>query len=236
MILVPKFITIDLRGLVSHAIDLGESVNWLRNSPVVVLLALLTACGGNKVVLTTDDSADYRSAKQLPPLKKVISPPAPAAPAIQSTASAPAPAPAASTPQPSNRPATVAATSSPPVNVITTSIIDVSNDRKRMKIDAGLDVAWRYLLDDLRSSTVTVHTRNKTAARIEIGCGEFDDTVTATESGGWKIFSRDEYEFEYCVMELSEDRGATLVTMLDRRGDEVKSAQSMAIFNKILNN
>ena len=31
---------------------------------------LLTACGGSKNVVTQDDSAEYRTAKTLPPLRK----------------------------------------------------------------------------------------------------------------------------------------------------------------------
>ena len=42
----------------------------LRLLVLFLLFGLLTACGGRKAVVTQDDSADYRSAVSLPPLKK----------------------------------------------------------------------------------------------------------------------------------------------------------------------
>ncbi len=45
-------------------------------SAFVVSLLSLGGCGGGKIIKTVDDSVDYRSAVELPPLKKTVSAPA----------------------------------------------------------------------------------------------------------------------------------------------------------------
>lgn len=215
---------------------------------VICFAVLLAACGGDKVVVTTDDSADYRTAKQLPPLKKQVAVP----PAVVRTEPRPAePKPAEPTPaqsrteksntaeskpKPSQPTPAKPAKQTPAQRVFTVGVVDVSNDIKRLKIDAVIDPAWGHLLEKLRSSGVTVHSRNKTAGRIEIGCGQIDDGSAMTERSGWKIFNKDDLIYEYCALELSEDKGSTFLSVQNRLGIEVSGNDALTVFNKILAN
>ena len=182
-------------------------------------LFVLTACGGNKIVTTTDDSADYASAIQLPPLKKDIG--------QEATASANL--------EYESNDLTEADTN---INQrsISSSIVDVSNNLKRVEINAQMNDAWPYFLNTIRQSGVTIHGRNNNANRIEVGCGDIDDGANdeAKRSGGWSIFNRSAVIYEYCVMQLSESGGATLVSVLNRRGEEVAGSKAITLLNKIV--
>ncbi|MBX2848734.1 MAG: hypothetical protein KTR16_10460 [Acidiferrobacterales bacterium] len=188
----------------------------LHQITIFGLLWIISACN-NKVVVTSDDSADYQSAVELPPLKKnVVSDQQSVAIEIQSQA------------QNQNDPPQVS------ISGITSSIIDASGFRKRARIDAQIDQAWPYLLEQLKLSAVTIHTRNQTAARVEVGCGNINDGAVDAEEGGWSIFNRATIIYEYCVMQLSEAGGATTVYVLNRRGEEVSGEEAMTLLSKIV--
>ena len=80
--------------------------NLFTSVALAISLLTLAACGGRSTVVTQDDSADYRSARSLPPLKKPGSPTAstavssPAATSSETTQPAPPTAPVASAPEP----------------------------------------------------------------------------------------------------------------------------------------
>lgn len=181
---------------------------------LIVSLSFLAACSGNKVVVTTDGSADYKTAGQLPPLKKTVNNPSTDAVAQVS-------------------PQTEQLTSESD-QAITASITQVSGQNVRMSIDAGIDSAWSFLLDSLRGSAVTLQSRNRSANQIEIGCGSVDDGSGDVEQGRW-IFNN-ELIYEYCVLQLDEGGNSTEVSMLDRRGEEVSGADATTVFSKLLNN
>lgn len=182
-----------------------------KSMKIILLMAMvltLTACSGNKVVVTTDDSADYQSAIELPPLKKDVENPVSTESAEQNSVTN---------------------------TDITISILQISDSTVRMNIDAEIDQAWDYLLNEIPKSEITLQGRNRAANLVEIGCGYADDRVIETNEGGWSIFNNDIIH-EYCVLQLDERRGQTEVLMLDRRGNEVSSADAMPIFTKLVNN
>ena len=47
-----------------------QSITLSKLAIVLGAAALLSACGGGKIVSTQDNSAEYKTAKSLPPLKK----------------------------------------------------------------------------------------------------------------------------------------------------------------------
>lgn len=181
---------------------------------VISLFAVLTACGGDKVINTSDDSADYQSARHLPPLKKTLS----------STSSS------------------VTGTDSSVFSEgslvsddnIQFSIVDANKQRKRLKIDTEYDSAWLNLLARLRNSAITIHSRNKEAARIEVGCGEIDDGVNSERSDGWLLSRRENVIYDYCVLQLSESNNTTLVAVQNRRGEEVSASDAMTLLQQIV--
>jgi len=189
-----------------------KSLNIKRkvsNLLVALILATLMACSGNKVVVTTDDSADYQSARQLPPLKKDVND------AVVTSA----------------YPGSIVGQS----GAVTMSIEQVSDDVTRLNINAGIEDAWNSLLNDVRNSEVTLQGRNQAANQIEVGCGAIDDGAEESNEEGWSLFDN-ELIHEYCILQLNENRNQTRVQLLNRRGQEVPSSDAMTIFNKIINN
>lgn len=190
------------------------------------LLLALTACGGNKVITTTDDSADYKTAKQLPPLNK--------SPQLENNS----PELDSKSSQLVNN-SSESATTSIQVSErsnnqsITTSIVDVS-DYKRLLIDAPTDEAWPYFLTQLRTSTVTIHSRNNEATRVEVGCGSIDDGAKKIEKDGWLILDRENLVYEYCVMQLTESRGVTSVSVRNRLDEEVSASEAITLLSKVV--
>ena len=174
---------------------------------------LLNGCSGNKVVVTTDDSADYQSARQLPPLNKggVIGRESQSAPLVD------------------------AQTASAPKQALNMSIVNISNN-SRLKIDTNIDNVWDSLLAELKHAAITVHSRNTGSSRIEIGCGDVDEGAEVVKRGGWSLFTDDGLIYEYCVLQLANSNGNTLVSMLNRRGEEVSASEARSVFEKILNN
>ena len=181
------------------------------------MLVVLAACGGKKIITTTDDSADYHSAVALPPLKKNIPPSNTAASSATSINTGQQGEPLQAN-----------------LSGIGASILDVSNTIKRARIDAPIDNAWVYLLDRLKSSAVTIHSRNWSAARIEVGCGTINDGVSEDTESGWSFFNREKILYEYCVLQLDERSDTTTVSVVNRRGEEVSGVEAMTLLGKIV--
>ncbi len=187
---------------------------------VMVVASLLAACGGNRIIQTSDESAEYKSARALPPLKKAtdpveISPAQPTSTAAETVASTPDPQ--SSTPpvvvdipssvttaqdaQTAVVQETVAEVEAPVTEPVSSSLpsakgLDTSvvtqGDRAKLVIDAEFDQAWTGLTEALINSELTVFSRNKTAGRVSIGCAEIgnDNGVDVKRAGGWSIFNR----------------------------------------------
>ncbi len=213
---------------------------------VLITLISLSACQNNRVIETTDDSAEYRSAKALPPLKKPraqvannpVSPPAQTRPAnnppVKPTVQAPA--------QTKRVEAPVAATQPTqqidPLSTVSSSLRD-AGEYSRLMINADFDLAWQYLTNQLTKSEVTVFSRNKAAGRIAIGCGDIGNStvVDVKREGGWSIFNRRKTEAsEYCSLQMVGKRGESSVSVLDRAGREVVSELGQAVLSRISGN
>lgn len=208
-------------------------------------LLLMTGCSNKDVVQTVDDSADYRSARSLPPLKKPG----------QNRSLPSANDEVESAPQdvvltePEQQPELVnqaaenkaqseasASTASEPV--IAASVVANDDGESFLQINAPLEQAWEFLADSLQKSDVTIFARNEAAGRFSIGCGDIiDDNVTVQKRGGWSIFTRDKpEELEYCALQVVEQKDQALVSVLNRSGEVVSAASSNSVFKRILNN
>ena len=199
-------------------------------SVLMVLLMVLSvsACGSVKKVITADDSAEYKSARALPPLKKPsriiaieeklalqenvvalnIEPNEIVVPVEQSTAIG-----------------------------ISAMVVTTNSDQSRLEIMASFDQAWDYLSKSLKKSDLTVFSRNKEAGRFSIGCAAITAAPTVVKSGRWSFFNRDKTQnLEYCGLEAIEKSGATVVSVLNRNGIEVSGEYSNKIFKRLLTN
>lgn len=243
----------------------------------------LAACQSGKIVDTVDDSADYRSARALPPLKRAdqVKPSVSVTPEVsqtKATALEPESTLAAEQGDP------VASVDSPPDVVERESIViepnidsEVSNvgrdddmpigakvssadelvaassmssgsilpslvsddDATKLEIQSDFEGAWLFLTGRLVESELTVFSRNKAAGRISIGCGDISDSekVEVSRAGGWSIFNRRKAQAsEYCALQTEESKGRTLVSVLNRSGQEVGAEYGRNILNKIINN
>lgn len=226
--------------------------------------ALLSACGGGKIVNTQDNSAEYRTARSLPPLKKptsvVVTQRAPvevveqqAAPvepvAEDSAGIEPPQIDVAQNEAPQTEPIAIddasqdeevsqsaqAVTSAPANFNASASVIEDDSGQARLKIDTGFDQAWVYLSDSLKKSDLTVFSRNKAAGRFSIGCASIAAAPTVTKKGRWSFFNRDRQpRLEYCALQAVEKRGTTLVSVLNRSGEEVTAQYSRDVFKRLL--
>ncbi len=257
---------------------------------LIVSLALgLTACQSGKKIDTVDDSADYRSARALPPLKKpdprdtdVVEPVAqdvavaapesttaesanevsdqqqqPDSPARESLVLSPAEMQnnddASSTASKVDEAISVESTSEPTLaaaidsslpkspgeNSLEAANLTSSDDSTKLEIPADFDSAWAFLTKSLVESELTVFSRNKEAGRISIGCGEIAENgeVEVKRAGGWSIFNRRKAQAsEYCSLQAEERKGQTVVSVLNRSGQEVGADYGRNVLNKILNN
>lgn len=217
---------------------------------MVVTAVALSACGRGRVISTQDDSADYKSARALPPLKKPESEPVVAARPVET--SQPAVVTAVEKPQliesqlenSGLEAETVAdgnsiAESSALASSNSEAVISVTGDKAKLIINREVDEAWDWLIDNLSRSDLTVFSRNKTAGRISIGCGEIDGGAEGgvKRSGGWSIFTRKKQRIsEYCALETQGKRGQTIVKMLDRAGDDVSAQYGRPVLERVLNN
>jgi uncharacterized lipoprotein len=217
---------------------------------LVTLITLsLSACGGGKKIVTTDDSADYKSARSLPPLKKpslvVVS---------QNTTSARAATDSGIVEEPSAEVAgkpsaevvekTEALASAPdsntaeaPFEQLSATVVDAGSGRAQLEVAAEFDRAWDYLNASLQQSDLTVFSRNKEAGRFSIGCANIAAAPTVVKSGRWSFFNRDKQQsLEYCALQAVEKRGITVVSVLNQAGEEVSGEYSKKLFSRILNN
>lgn len=214
------------------------SIRVVRNAALLVLVSVLIGCGGSKTVITADDSAEYRNAVSLPPLKKPTAPSVISSAADSVAVTAAIETPLASTQQPTTSDQTPAVPENKPIgNTTSARVIDLDGDIARLEINAGLDSAWRYLSEHLKHSDITVHTRSKTARRFSIGCASLQAKPTnTTKRGVWSFFSKKKKPTEHCSLLLASSRSATQVKLLNRSGAEYKSDVSKPWFARLLNN
>ena len=231
-------------ALIKHfLIDLAKAVC------VVVVLSNLSACSRGKVIVTSDDSVEYKSARSLPPLIK------PTQGTTPSTAPAPSTVPTVSQVEPiSNsepivdsvsesdlRDDTEAVVAVAPSGLKSTSIqsnlnavLDTKSNSTRLSIDSDWDGAWAYLIEKLKDSDLTVFSRNKTAGRIAIGCSEVGEEVTETKAGRWSIFNRKKVQAsEYCSLQMNKKGGDIQVSVLDRVGVEASVDKARLVLEKL---
>ena len=226
-----------------------------RVSRVVIVLVLtlfLASCGSGGKVSTQDKSVEYQSARKLPPLKKpspvVNSTPAEAnegaveeSPTSGEVAAAQSLVPSADPLIQESNATTEAnsAVANTSTQKVEAQITNLRNNIARLTVASEFDAAWDYLTTRLARSSVTVFSRNKAAGRFAIGCAAFrvPDEGSSSRSGGWAIFNRGSgKDEEYCALSVSTARGNTVVSALDREGEEVGKAGAVLVFNEILNN
>lgn len=183
-------------------------------------LLLLSACGGSKTVVTQDDSADYRSAQTLPPLKK------PAVPQAGQPAASNASAPQSAEPAPS-----VSSTAG-----VVANIVEAKNGSVELVVEAPSEPAWRFVRQKLNKSDLTVHSRNYAAGRFAIGCANLDaDKPEVDKKNGWSVFRRARAKSLHCSLQLSSAKNRTVVKVLSRSGEPVSAESAREIFARLLN-
>jgi uncharacterized lipoprotein len=212
------------------------SIRVMRTAGLLVLASVLIGCGGSKTVITADESAEYRNAVSLPPLKK----PSKAPSNFSEVDSAPQ-----STQQAvidkgsSDQLVSDSVKVKAPINasaVTNARVVELGGDIARLKIDAGLDASWNYLSENLKHSGITVHTRSKTAKRFSIGCTSLQAKSASSVKGSrWSPFAKKPKPTEHCSLLLVSGRSATQVKLLNRSGAEYASADSKALFARLLN-
>ncbi|NND00981.1 MAG: hypothetical protein HKN85_12435, partial [Gammaproteobacteria bacterium] len=128
---------------------------------------ILAACSGRDDVVSHDDSADYRNAVSLPPLKKPARQPATAAPAQADSIGDDLPDGMAG-----GNDGRVGAESSKlspaensPADSLNAQIIETKSKAARLQIDGGFEAAWNYVSTRLKGTGITVHNRNQSAGR-----------------------------------------------------------------------
>ncbi|RBP50961.1 outer membrane protein assembly factor BamC [Arenicella xantha] len=228
----------------SPSVSTRSVVNPLTLLMSLVLLLSIAGCGSRGVIQTVDDSADYRSARSLPPLKKPAreqvlpsSNDDPSTTPEDVVLIEPEPQPAAVQAQP-----TLIKDTDSSVNdadqFIAARVVTVDDDQAVLEIDASFDRAWEYLAENLQRSDVTIFARNESAGRFSIGCGDIvDDNVTVQKRGGWSFFTREKSEnLEYCALQVVEKKGVSHVSVLNRSGAIVSANSSNRVFERILNN
>ncbi len=213
--------------------------NLLRSLMLLTLCISLAACGGRSTVVTQDDSAEYRNAQTLPPLKK----PSATRPAPSVTPAPARPAPTqTATSAPTAVPAPVAQANSglapKALGVVSAQVVERKNGGVALQINGGPDAAWEYLRSNLNKSDITVHTRNKSAGRFAIGCTGIDveEPVSVTKKGGWSIFKRTTEEGDHCSLQLQANKNSALVTAYDRNGQLVSAELAQSLYSRLLNN
>jgi len=200
---------------------------------VAVVLSNLSACGTRKVVVTSDDSVDYKSARSLPPL---IKPAQDTAPSVESTVSQVV-SESNSEPVLSTNAETAAVSSdlnSASIQPNVNAVLKSKSNFTRLSIDSDFDTAWVYLAEKLRSSDLTVFSRNKSAGRIAIGCSDVGDEITEVKAGRWSIFNRRTPQAsEYCSLQLNKKGGEIQVSVLDRVGVETTVEKARLILEQL---
>lgn len=243
---------------------MNKSDSKLKQLKALVLFTCvlsLSACAG-KAVLTKDDSADYKSARSLPPLKKPSRVTYGTPPPVNESAPVAVESPVSNdntldselensvpsqensfVPEPIDEPIVEQQVIEEQVEIaqavdsseLQTQIISVNDNTKRLSIDAEAKQAWQFLVAKLSQSDLTVHARNEKAGRFSIGCSDVDTSKGIVKRGGWSIFTRKaEKQSDYCAMLVSSSREKTIVKVLDRSGLEANAESSQRIFERLL--
>ena len=222
-------------------------------------LSLLSGCGKSRDVVTQDDSADYRSAISLPPLKKpsresnnnstaspddkpiIIAPKIVAEPSA-ATVAAPEVAPqvaleaAAKSAPESSMQAAGNADQDKSLGAIRAQVVDGESGTAQLVINAGFEGAWNYLSSNLQRSNITVHNRNQSAGAIAIGCADMDQAATVASPGRWSVFKRQPQKSEHCGLRLIAKNKQTVVQVLSRSGAQMLADDARSLFARLLNN
>ncbi|GHA00824.1 hypothetical protein GCM10008090_07330 [Arenicella chitinivorans] len=222
----------------ASGLTLFSAARWIMLS--LIAACLLTGCNNKRIIQTVDDSAEYQSARALPPLIKPSGSPA-SEPVLDDEPEMPEDVVITEPEEPAV--AVQAAPVSEPVSqapqrTLTARVVETRDGRSKLLIDAPLTEAWAYLAANLQKSDVTIFSRNETAGRFAIGCTDIpEQAVRVQKRGGWSIFTRDKTEpSEYCGLQTVEEKGQTAVTVLNRAGVVVPAESSNKIFARILNN
>ena len=237
---------------------MSKNRNIFKTVLLSTVMLFLAACGGGKQVVTVDDSADYKSSRSLPPLKKpsrassqTASSSQAGSPNIESSSATSGPKITSDEPSSAEQialdersPETILSQTAPPSPAIEETAPSGSNsarvisgdaDNARLEIDAGFDPAWAFVSASLKSSDVTVFSRNKEAGRFSIGCGNME-SIQRVKKGGWSFLKKSKQKVaEYCALSVVERRGKSLVFVLNRDNTEVTSEHSNPLFTRILN-
>ena len=207
----------------------------------MLIVSVMTGCGGAKTPI--DKSADYKSARSLPPLQKpqrqssvVIDKPKPSVPDVQTrTIESPKPSSVIANEQDNQTLSVDSELATSSIGIVG-QVVETGSEAVRLQVDADFELAWNFLSEQLQGSKITVFSRNKDAGRIAIGCGDADRQASVSRSGGWSIFRRDKKQIsDYCALQLDERRRGTIVTLLDRHGDEIESDYSASVFSQLSN-
>lgn len=207
----------------------------LRSLTLLFSVALLSACGTQSKIVTTDDSADYHSARSIPPLKKVNvdrnttqTAPVnqPETPAVATVAT--------NTPQPE---AIVepAPTAQPLNDQVAFRVVQLESGQVRMQLDANPNDAWAVIDKLLIPSDITVHSKNQVAGRFAIACEGIEEEAPVVKKGGWSFFNRKTAAQEYCSIKLIDVKGGTFASVFNKRGAEVSGTEADGIFTRLLN-
>jgi uncharacterized lipoprotein len=198
---------------------------------LVTLVALsLSACKGGKKLVTTDESADYKSAISLPPLKK------PSRVVVTQNKTSARPASDSGDAVEENG-ASASAPVSKAAETPSATVVDAGSGLAQLEVAADFGSAWDYLNVSLQQSDLTVFSRNKEAGRFSIGCASIETAPTVVKSGRWSFFNRNKQQnLEYCALQVVENRGITVVSVLNQAGEEVSGEYSKKLFSRMLNN
>ena len=231
---------------------------------IAAVLSLLSGCGKSRDVVTQDDSADYRSAVSLPPLKKpsrdannssagaatdkpnIIAPKVVAETSVATVATGtnePVQTPSIAAPEVASKPAPEASKQAPSSanqekmsDSIRSQVIDGESGTAQLMVNAGFEGAWSYVSGNLQRSDITVYNRNQSAATIAIGCADMDQAGTVATPGRWSIFKRQPQKSEHCGLRFTAEKKQTLVQVLSRSGAEVRGDDARSLFARLLNN
>lgn len=118
-------------------------------------------------------------------------------------------------------------------NSIMSEIVNRKKGMARLVIKADFDQAWAYVANNLKTTDLTVFSRNKAAGRFDIGCANLS-VATKAKKKSWSFSKRDKLkQSEHCALEVIEKRGKSSVLVLNRLGEEVAGDLSKAILEKI---
>ncbi len=205
--------------------------NFKKTTTISVLgLGLLTlaACQSGRVIQTEDGSADYKSERLLPPLKKAST----ASASVQSSTDELGSTAAQS------QPVAAANQNEGSQPVFNGAQITGVSGKSRLVILSSIDDAWSPLMARLIESDITVFSRNKAAGKVSIGCTDIEaDSAQRIKSGRWSILNRKKQKVaEYCALKVADRKGRTVVSVLDREGKEVPADKGRVVLNRILEN